>query len=389
MPRVKLPKTIAFNLAFIEPGNTGGMESYARELLPEIAKLLADHRLVAFLSRDGFAHYRDRLPGIETVELSSSASQRRFRALYEQVSLMGAVRKSAPETGLIHSMGNTGPLRTGRIAHVATIHDMIPALFPAIAPAISRVPLVYLMRAVARRADRVVTDSESSAWDISRLAPIPRERIDVILLAGGAASVGDDHGFDARAAFDLGPDRFVLAASATLAHKNLIGLIRAFAQIPEDQARLLVLPGYPVPDDHELRVAARALGIEARIRFLGWVEPEALDALYREAECFVLSSLYEGFGLPVLEAMHRGTPVACSDRSSIPEVGGDAVLYFDPEDPASIALAVREPLGDAGLRERLSAAGLERAAEFTWRRTAEQTVESYERAMASRSAPAR
>lgn len=389
MPRVKLPQTIAFNLAYIEPGNTGGMESYARELLPEIAKLLEDHKLVAFFSRDGFAHYRDRLPGIETVELPSSASQRRFRALYEQSSLMRVVRKTAPETGLIHSMGNTGPLRTGEIVHVATIHDMIPALFPAIAPAYSRVPLVNLMRAVARHADRVITDSESSANDIARLTPIPRERIDVVLLAGGVGSVNDDHGFDARVAFDLGPDPFVLAASATFAHKNLVGLVRAFAQIPPEQARLLVLPGYPVSDDHELRVVARALGIEDRIRYLGWVESEALDALYREAACFVFPTLYEGFGLPVLEAMHRGTPVACSDRSSVPEVGGDAVLYFDPEDPGAIASAVRELLGDTALRERLSAAGLKRAAEFTWRRAAEQTVESYERAMAARSRSAR
>ena len=117
------------------------------------------------------------------------------------------------------------------------------------------------------------------------------------------------------------------------------------------------------------------------VAFVGWVGAGRLEALYARADVFVLASLQEGFGLPVLEAMGRGVPVACSNTSSLPEVAGDAALLFDPREPGQIADAVRRVLGDAGLAARLRAAGLERVREFTWERTARLTVESYERAL--------
>jgi glycosyltransferase involved in cell wall biosynthesis len=107
-----------------------------------------------------------------------------------------------------------------------------------------------------------------------------------------------------------------------------------------------------------------------------------LDGLYRAAECLVFPSLAEGFGLPVLEAMARGTPVACSDRTALPEVAGEAALYFDPLDTEAIARAIEALLRDEDLRRRLRAAGLEQARKFSWQRAAEETLASYERALA-------
>ena len=115
---------------------------------------------------------------------------------------------------------------------------------------------------------------------------------------------------------------------------------------------------------------------------MGWLSANDLEGLYHAATCFVFPSLQEGFGLPVLEAMRRGTPVACSDTSSMPEVGGEAVLYFDPLDTASIAAALTRLLSDPDLRKRLTEAGIERQRMFTWRATAEATFESYSRAYA-------
>ena len=143
-----------------------------------------------------------------------------------------------------------------------------------------------------------------------------------------------------------------------------------------------MLPGYPTSFEGELQREAWRLGIADRVRFLGWVSDDDLEGLYRVALCFVFPSLAEGFGIPVLEAMERGLPVACSNASSLPEVAGDAARYFDPLDEGDIAAAIGELLESPDLREELASAGRQRAALFSWERTARETAQSYERAWA-------
>jgi glycosyltransferase involved in cell wall biosynthesis len=173
----------------------------------------------------------------------------------------------------------------------------------------------------------------------------------------------------------------VLSLSAKRPHKNLLALIGAFALIPAERRPLLVLPGYPTAHEAELRERALTLGLLDDLRFLGWLSAEELEGLWSLATAFVYPSLYEGFGLPVLEAMARGVPVACSNASSLPEVAGDAALMFDPRDETAIATAVEQLLSDRAAAERLRARGLERAREFTWERTARMTLDSYARAL--------
>jgi alpha-1,3-rhamnosyl/mannosyltransferase len=142
------------------------------------------------------------------------------------------------------------------------------------------------------------------------------------------------------------------------------------------------MPGYPTAYERELRKRLRKARVADRVRILGWVDDATLDGLYRAADCFVFPSLAEGFGLPVLEAMLRGTPVACSNATSLPEVAGDAALLFDPLDVEAIAVAVRRILEDNALADRLRRAGLDRAKRFTWKETARRTLESYRKALA-------
>jgi glycosyltransferase involved in cell wall biosynthesis len=175
----------------------------------------------------------------------------------------------------------------------------------------------------------------------------------------------------------------VLSPSAKRPHKNLPRLLRAVAAIPAERRPVLVVPGYPTPHETELRELAGELGIVEQVRLPAWLSEVDLEGLYRAAACVVFPSLYEGFGLPVLEAMARGVPVACSSRSSLPEVAGDAALLFDPEDVDAIRSATERLLTDAELADGLRAAGRERAAGFTWERTAELTVASYRRALES------
>jgi alpha-1,3-rhamnosyl/mannosyltransferase len=178
--------------------------------------------------------------------------------------------------------------------------------------------------------------------------------------------VRDSHGL---------PERYILYLGSNKPHKNLVRLVEAWAVL-QPQPLPLVVAGfwdarYPGPRQH-----AEELGIEEVI-WLGPVPEQDLPALYTGATLFVFPSLYEGFGLPVLEAMACGTPVACSDSSSLPEVAGDAAILFDSTDVGDMAEAIGLLLGNPDLRQRLAKAGLQRAKRFSWQRTAKETLEVY------------
>jgi glycosyltransferase involved in cell wall biosynthesis len=242
-----------------------------------------------------------------------------------------------------------------------------------------------LVPMAARRSDRIITDSHATAVDVERFIGIDPDKLDVVGLGVGttlrATPLG---GRELRERLGCGPDReLVLTVSAKLPHKNLRRLLGALALIEPDRRPLLVAPGYHTPHEDELRSRAAELGIERDVRFLGWISAAELEGLYAAASCFVFPSLAEGFGLPVLEAMVRGVPVACSARGSLAEVAGDAALLFDPESEPAIAAAIRDLLADPALRDRLRDAGRAQAARFTWSATADGTLASYERALSA------
>jgi glycosyltransferase involved in cell wall biosynthesis len=186
---------------------------------------------------------------------------------------------------------------------------------------------------------------------------------------------------ETRQRYALGERRVLLSLSAKRPHKNLAALIDALATIPTERRPLLVLPGYPTAYEAALRSRAQQANVADDVRFLGWVSNAEIEGLWGIAEAFVFPSLYEGFGLPVLEAMARGVPVACSNASSLPEVAGEGALLFDPHDRDAIAQALARLLEDRALRERLTALGHERVREFTWERTARLTLASYAAAL--------
>jgi glycosyltransferase involved in cell wall biosynthesis len=196
----------------------------------------------------------------------------------------------------------------------------------------------------------------------------------------GSAQVASEE--DVRRRFELGNGRVVLCVAQKRPYKNLGALVHALGALPDDVR--LVLPGTATPHEDELRELAATLGVAERVRFPSWVSDAELEALYRLASGFVLPSLMEGFGLPVLEAMARGVPVACSDRPALPEVAGGAALLFDPEDPGAVADALRRLLEDRRLADDLRRRGRERAAQLTWAATARGTLAAYRRALARR-----
>jgi glycosyltransferase involved in cell wall biosynthesis len=373
---------VGLNLIFLVPGETGGMEVAARELIPELVRAAPESaRFTAFVNREAAADdgpWRELMP---SVTVPVRARRREQWVLGEQALLPLLAARAGID--LLHSLASTAPV-AGPFRRVVTVHDLIYARFPEAHVGIRDRGMRLLVPAAARRSERVISDSRSTRDDLVSLLGLDAGRIDVVPLGLGTVARERPLGeAELRRRLELGARRVLLSLSAKRPHKNLAALIRALALIPAEQRPLLVLPGYPTWYEQELRQCALDAGVRGDVRFLGWLAGPELEGLWAIAEAFVFPSLYEGFGLPVLEAMARGVPVACADASSLPEVAGDAALLFDPRDELAIALAVRRLLSEPDEVERLRRLGRARAQEFTWARSARLTLASYARALAS------
>ena len=377
-----LPKHIGLNLVFLVPGETGGMEVAARELIPELVAAAPGTRFTAFVNREaaaaGDGPWGELLPAV-TVPVR--ARNRVAWVLGEQTALPLLAARAGVD--LLHSLASTAPV-TGPFRRVVTVHDLIYAGFPEAHAGIRDKGMRVLVPAAARRSHRVIADSQSTRGDLLELLGLPAERVDVVPLGLGAvARIEPEPEAELRERLQLGDRRVLLSLSAKRPHKNLVRLIGALARIPAEHRPLLVLPGYPTEHEADLRARVSELGLDADVRFPAWLSGAELEGLWALTRAFVFPSLYEGFGLPVLEAMARGVPVACSSASSLPEVAGDAALLFDPRSEEEIAGAIVRLLEGDELVERLRARGRARAATFTWRRAAELTLEVYARAAGS------
>jgi glycosyltransferase involved in cell wall biosynthesis len=254
---------------------------------------------------------------------------------------------------------------------VVTIHDCIHLMFPQYLP--NRFALSYARASIAtasRRATRVLTVSESSKRDILRFVDLPPEKIDVIYNAHDerfSVEPREEDVIRVRERYQL-HDEFVLYAGNVKPHKNLERLIEAFHLVRNrglDHLKLVMI-GDEISKYAALRRAVHQHQLHKYVRFLGYLPEETLAVMYRLAGVFVFPSLYEGFGLPPLEAMASGTPVVTSNVSSLPEVAGDAAVLVDPYDPAAIADGIYRVLSDVELRRELRRKGLSRANQFSW-----------------------
>ena len=370
---------VGLNLVYLVPGETGGMEIYARELLPRLAAM-DGVRLTAFVNREAAAAADG--PWGEVVPMQVVPVRARNRLEWvrgEQVHVPRLAARAGCD--LVHSLASTAPLR-GRPPGVTTIHDLNYRKVPDAHFGVRGLGMRVLVPAAARRARRILVDAASTRDDLVTDLGVTAEKIDVVPLGVAARpQPPPDAARRARQRFGLGERPVVLSVSAKRPHKNLARLIQALAGIPRERRPLLVLPGYRTPHEDELRRLAGEVGAADDVAWPAWVSAEELEGLYAAATCLVFPSLYEGFGLPVLEAMARGVPVATSGRASLAEVADDAALLFDPEDVGAIRAAMERLLSDDAERRRLADAGLRRSERFTWERTAELTFESYRRSL--------
>jgi glycosyltransferase involved in cell wall biosynthesis len=354
------------------------LETYARELTTALLREQPDLRVTAFVNREASSDplWRELVP---TITVPVYGRRRSSWVRGEQVLLPRLAHRAGVD--VVHSLASTAP-SWGSFRRVVTIHDVIYRIHPEAHAGWRSLAMRALVPLAARRSHRVIVPSRATRDDLIRLLKVPEEKIDLVPNGFGAPpSARWDSEEELRHRHDLGTRPFILTVSLKRPNKNLLRLLEAMALIPRERRPILVLAGHATPYEGELRARAAKLGLGESTRFLGWVSSEELEGLYRSATCFVFPSLYEGFGLPVLEAMARGTPVACSNRGALIEVADDAALLFDPEQPDAIAAAIEKLLADPIERERLSRAGREQAAGFTWAEAARRTLETYESAV--------
>jgi len=381
-PPAALPRRIGINAMFLEP-HMGGLDTYMRALVPELCRLAPEASFTVYCSSGG-REYLLQEPSFESVELvvPPLIGHRGLKALGE-LTLLGAI--AGRQVDLLHSVALTAPLRT-RAVNVVTLADVTWIVAPDPGEAATMRLWRIVVPPVARRADRVIVLAEAGARDVVEHLGVRSEDIDVIPLAARHDQPHEPTPpAELRERLGLSEGPLILTVSAKKAHKNLARLVRAMALVAERWPQaMLVMPGNPTAHEQELRELAGQLGIARNVSFPAYVDAADLEGLYALASCFVFASINEGFGIPVLEAMQRGVPVACSNASALPEVAGDAALYFDPYSVRGIADALGELVGDRVLAERLAAAGREHERGFTWERAARQTLESYARAWRQR-----
>ena len=356
---------IGLNLLYLVPGEVGGTEIFARHYVDAVARLRPDDSFVAFAGAEAAPTFEAWPDNVEVRRLPVRARSKPLRIAAE-LSLLPAAAARA-RVDLLHSVGTTAPLVAGRPS-VVTVHDLIYEHFPATFPPAARLGLKALVGPGARRATRVHAISEATKRDVVARLGVPAERVDGVHIGFGIERAARaTPAAELRARFGLGDERVVLCVSAALAHKNLPRLVEAMRDV---DARLVIV-------GHRGRERIEGEGVTVT----GWIDDADVEGLYGLAACAVYPSLFEGFGMPPLEAMARGLPLACSTATSLPEVVGDAAEAFDPHDTAAITAAVRRLLDDRERAAELVARGRERVRRFTWERCAEGIWAVYEKAL--------
>jgi len=364
--------------AFARQAQRGGLANYFRQLVRHLAESDPENHYTLLLHPHSAALFQVDAPNFHTRVVPIPGRQAHY---WEQL-LLPLVLAALP-LDLVHFVGFPAVLAQ-RKPTVITLHDLSYKALPHLrGDWLSRFHWRFFGDRGARRADHVITISEHSRRDIQRLLGIPAERISVIYEApapifrpitpeSARAIARDTYGIAGR---------YLLFVGTLQPTKNLARLIDAYALARQRAgvAPALVIVGQKGWDFADLFARVRALELEDQVLFTGYVPDDDLPALYSGAEAFVLPSLYEGFGLPVLEAMACGAPVITSTVTSLPEVVGDAALLVDPTDTDALAGALAQICTDAALRQRLRLAGLARAAQFSWRRCAEETLAVYQR----------
>ncbi|HZQ08751.1 MAG TPA: glycosyltransferase family 1 protein [Anaerolineae bacterium] len=358
-----------------------GLGRYAGELLTALTEVAPNHEYIALYNSPRVERTEGLLPNLKTWRTPLGAKPWRMSVLLGYYMGM-SMDRWLPRSDLFHGTDHLlPPLKHSRT--VFTIHDLIFRFFPEYHLPLNRWYLSLMLPKFMERANAIIAVSEHTRRDVVQWLNIPAEKITVIYEGVNPAFKpikNRDELERVRAEYQL-PSRFMLFFSTLEPRKNLVTLLDAYAELLKQDADmpLLVVAGrqgwlYQATLQH-----IHELGLTQRVILTDWVQERDVPALLNLAEVFVYPSLYEGFGLPPLEAMACGTPVISSNAASLPEVVGDGGILFDPRDTEALTQALGRVLHDFALREELCAKGIRRASCFTWERAARETLAVYER----------
>jgi glycosyltransferase involved in cell wall biosynthesis len=362
-------------LSFADSYRSGGINRVIYHTLAELGRDPRGHTFDVFVPQAptekawGSLNFRE--SGPQTISPTR-------RILWEQTRLPRQLRQLQPD--LLHGMAYAVPVGWSGPS-VVTVYDLSFLLFPETFKLANRIYLTAATRATARRARRVLTISEHARRDIVRLLNVPVECVDVTYPAveDRYRRLPEDEVEAFRMARGL-PEAYVFTLGTLEPRKNLVGLLEAYSRLSKPRPPLYVAggSGWHVSPIFDM---LRQLDLVDEVHFLGFVPEDELPLWYNAARLFAFPSLYEGFGLPVLEAMACGAPVITSTAASLPEVSGKAAVLVPPQDTDRIAQELARVLDDPQLRIELRAAGRIQASRFSWRAMTDQTVASYMRAV--------
>jgi glycosyltransferase involved in cell wall biosynthesis len=369
---------VLLNALFLDPGVSGGSETYLLELVPALLRARPGIRFeIATTRRGAEALVHQPWRGeVRLIRVECDDREPVRRTLAERLLLPDLGRRRGVD--VLHSLSNRGPRRAAT-AHVVTVHDVI-FFERSTMGFLSTRGMRWAVRAAVAGADAVIAVSEAARHEIANRLRIPASCVVAIPHGPGRPPSRAAPQGAVRDRLGLGDGPVLLCVAAKRPHKNQRLLIEALPLLPHDVQ--LVLAGHDEGYGAQLERAARERGVVSRVHSVGYLPDAELEALWATAACAVFPTRAEGFGLPVLEAMRRGLPVACSDLPVLREVGGDVPHYFPPDDAAAAAAAIRAAIDDP----QIAARGRARAARFTWERAAERTLDVYEQALARHAA---
>lgn len=374
---------IALDCRRIQPGMSG-LGTYTFQLLSAMAGETRnrDCDMTAFITPESRRTMSLPDAGITFIEVPWPVENHIRGDFWKHVTLPGLLHRL--NIDVFHEPSYQLPLRQARAAYVVTIHDLAPFRFPETNSVKYNLYWKFMTRSAIRRARRIIAISEFTRKEILDVFPSVGDRIEVVPEAAAVCFVPGCVADERLLSFGITRPYFVTAAKYE-PRKNLERCIRAFMRGPARRhpGVRLVMAGAMGWKNRNLEQLLREREIRDRIVLTGYLDQSSLVDVVRGAEALIVPSIYEGFGLPMLEGMACGTPVLCGRTASLPEVGADAALYFDPFDIESMAQVMVECLSDAGLRAMLRSRGLERAGLFSWARTAECTLDVYRRALES------
>lgn len=368
----------------------GGIGRYTRNLVRTLAKLDVDNQYLLFVA-GGWGDGDGMGPWPHNFRVCPvPLSDRWLNILWHRLRIPVPIQLFTGRLDLFHSPDFVLP-PTRRAPTILTVHDLsflrVPQYF---VPAFQRYLEAAVQRAV-KRSDFVLADSESTRRDLVELTDLGAANRQAVVVYPGVEGrftpVTDSEVLHTiRDRYQL-PERFVLSVGTLQPRKNFEGLVRSFARLMQHESSLintldLVIVGGKGWMYERLFAEVEQLDLGSRVHFTGFVADDDLPALYSAADAFAFPSWYEGFGLPVLEAMACGTPVVVADNSSLPEVVGDGGLLVSAADESALTDALVRVILDSGLRQKLVIRGLELARRFTWERAARQVLEVYHRVVA-------